>query len=112
LGNLQEGSGNLPQTDTVIQFATPYSPQSWAKSVGKQINLRSELQFGGPSPVKAVQMVGNNGTIVGQGQVEMNEALLLEGNQHSATLLGVENAQQQQQGFIVSLRLGQFSKVA
>lgn len=112
MGNLQEGSGNLSQTETVINFVTPYSPQSWAKSVGKQIKLSSQIQVGGGMPVKSVQMLGNNGVVVGQGQVEMNEALLMDGNQHEATLLNVESFQQQQQGFLVALRLGSFKKVA
>ncbi|MCY9308798.1 hypothetical protein MOF23_07375 [Bacillus inaquosorum] len=113
MGNLQDGAGNLTQTETVINFATGYSPQSWAQSVGKQVNLNSAIQFGGPVTTKTVQMVGSNGTIVAQGQVAMNEALLVDGNQHSATLLGIENAVQEQQGgYTISLRLGNFKKVA
>ncbi|MES9681659.1 hypothetical protein ABWK22_01760 [Gottfriedia acidiceleris] len=113
MGNLQDGAGNLTETQTVIHFATGYSPQSWAQSVGKRIDLKSELQLGnGPVTNKLVSMVGKNGAIVGQGQVPMTEALLLDGNQHSATLLGIEGAVQEQQGFIVSLRLGEFNKVA
>lgn len=109
VGNLQDGAGNLSQTETVINFATGYTPQSWASSVGKQIQLRSELQFGnGPVTMKTVSMIGKNNVIVGQGQVPMTEALLLDGNQHTATLLGIENAVQENQGYVVSLRLGQF----
>lgn len=112
MGNLQDGAGNLSETETVINFATGYPPQSWAKSVGKQIHLNSQIQFGGQVTMKNVQMVGNNGAVVAQGQVSMNEALLVDGNQHNATLLGIENAVQEQQGYIISLRLGNFQKVA
>ncbi len=57
-------------------------------------------------------MVGKNGAVVAQGQVPMTEALLLDGNQHSATLLGIEGATQEQHGYVISLRLGEFNKVA
>lgn len=113
MGNLQDGAGNLTQTQTVIHFATGYSPQSWQKSVGKRIDLKSELQLGnGPVTNKLVSMIGKNGAVVAQAQVPMTEALLLDGNQHSATVLGIEHAVQEQQGFIVSIRLGEFAKVA
>lgn len=113
MGNLQDGAGNLTQTETVIRFATGYSPQSWAQSVGKRIDLKSELQLGnGPVTSKLVTMVGKNGAVVAQGQVPMTEALLLDGNQHSATLLGIEGATQEQHGYVISLRLGEFNKVA
>lgn len=113
MGNLQDGAGNLTETQTVIHFATGYPPQSWEKSVGKRIDLKSELQLGnGPVTNKLVTMVGKNGAIVAQGQVPMTEALLLDGNQHSATLLGIESAVQEQQGYIISLRIGDFNKVA
>ncbi|MBG0967503.1 hypothetical protein [Bacillus sp. SRB3LM] len=113
MGNLQDGAGNLTQTETVIRFATGYSPQSWAQSVGKRIDLKSELQLGnGPVTNKLVSMVGKNGAVVAQGQVPMTEALLLDGNQHSATLLGIEGATQEQHGYVISLRLGEFNKVA
>ncbi|WP_103656292.1 hypothetical protein, partial [Bacillus thuringiensis] len=113
MGNLQDGAGNLTQTETVIRFATGYSPQSWAQSVGKRIDLKSELQLGnGPVTNKLVTMVGKNGAVVAQGQVPMTEALLLDGNQHSATLLGIEGATQEQHGYVISLRLGEFNKIA
>lgn len=113
MGNLQDGAGNLTQTETVIRFATGYSPQSWAQSVGKRIDLKSELQLGnGPVTNKLVTMVGKNGAVVAQGQVPMTEALLLDGNQHSATLLGIEGSTQEQHGYVISLRLGEFNKVA
>lgn len=57
-------------------------------------------------------MVGKNGAVVAQGQVPMTEALLLDGNQHSATLLGIEGATQEQHGYVISLRLGEFNKIA
>lgn len=112
-GNLQDGAGNLSQTDTVIQFVTGYSPQLWAQSVGKQIELVSEMNFGnGPVTSKTVSIIGKNGSIVAQGQAPMNEALLLDGNQHTAVITNVEGGTADGNRFFVSLRLGHFQKKA
>ncbi|UOE58163.1 hypothetical protein [Cytobacillus oceanisediminis] len=113
VGNLKDGAGELTETSTVIQFMTGYAPNSWAQSIGKRIELQSELSFGnGPVTHKTVSMMGKNGAPVAQGQVPMNEALLMDGKHHSAVIQGIEGAQQNGNVFIVSMRLGDFTKVA
>lgn len=113
VGNLQEGAGNLTETETVINFITPYPPQSWQQSVGKQIELISELAIGnGPISGKRVSMIGKNGQPVAQGQVDMSVALLADGNQHTAELISIEGATQLEKGYSVALRLGSFKKMA
>ena len=113
MGNLQDGSGNLSETETVIQFTTGFPPVSWQKSVGKRVQVVSELQMnGGPITSKVVSILGKDGQIVAQGLAPMTEALLLDGKQHEATLVQVEGSAPGQVGHVVTMRLGEFNKVA
>jgi hypothetical protein len=113
MGNLQDGSGNLSETETVIQFTTGFPPVSWQKSVGKRVQVVSELQMnGGPITSKVVSILGKDGQIVAQGLAPMTEALLLDGKQHEATLVKVESSAPGQVGHVVTMRLGEFNKVA
>lgn len=113
VGNIQDGSGNLSETETVIQFTTGFPPVSWQKSVGKRVQVVSELQMnGGPITSKVVSILGKEGQIVAQGLASMTEAVLLDGKQHEATILEVVNFSQAQVGHVVTMRLGNFNKIA
>ncbi|MFE4029249.1 hypothetical protein ACFX4N_24130 [Priestia sp. YIM B13551] len=114
VGNLQAGAGNLTQTETVIQFITGHSPSSWEKSVGKRIEVKSELHItgGGPVTSKLVSISGKENMIVAQGLAPITEALFVDGNLHQATIKSIEQSSQEQQGFLVTMRLGDFVKKA
>ncbi|MEK1828827.1 hypothetical protein AAAC51_06660 [Priestia megaterium] len=112
VGNLQAGVGVMSQTETSIQFLTGYTPDSWNKSVGKRIEIKSELMLNNNAPVthKLVSILGRDNMVVAQGQVPLTEALFLDGNVHDVTIKGVDGFVQQQQGYVVTMRLGDFTK--
>lgn len=112
-GTLKEGVGELTETETVVNFVTNYSKDSWERSMGKRMTLKSELSFTpGQDTSKIVTILGRDGSIVAQGQAPITAAMFLDGDHHTAELLSIESAEELEKGFSVSLRLGNFEKVS
>lgn len=112
-GTLKEGAGELTETETVVNFVTNYPKDSWERSMGKRMTLKSELSFTpGQDTSKMVTIVGRDGSIVAQGQAPITAAMFLDGDQHTAELLSIESAEVLEKGFSISLRLGNFEKVS
>lgn len=116
VGNLQEGAGNLTETETVFKFSVPerFTPELWQKAAqqGKVLNLESRLHNKNGVTHKIIQMKGKNDAIVGQAIVPLSDAALVaDGNKHTAVLLACEGATKVEgKGFVVALRLGNFKK--
>lgn len=112
-GTLKEGVGELTETETVVNFVTNYSKDSWERSVGKRMTLKSEILFNpGQDTSKSVTILGKDGSIVAKGQAPMTAAMFLDSDNHTAELLGIESAVALEKGFSVGLRLGNFEKVS
>lgn len=112
-GNLKEGVGELTETETVVNFVSNYSMDSWRRALGRRMTLKSEFSFAsGQDTSKTITVIGKDGSIVAQGQVPVTAAMFLDGNCHSAELLAVESAVQLEEGFSVSIRLGKFEKIS
>lgn len=112
MGNLKSEAGELTETETVVSFQTPYNPDSWSRSVGKTVEIQSQLSFGGDNTAKSVSIIGKNGVVIAQGQVPINNALFLDGDKHSVEIGGLQGSSQSDDGFNISLLLKNFSKIA
>lgn len=112
VGNLNAAVGVLTKTDVLIQFGTSHPESIWRQSIGREVSLVSEIHFAqGGATQKLVKMIGKNGHIVAQGYVSTSEAVLMDGNQHRAKIIGVEGSQAHPQGHVVAMRLSEFQRV-
>jgi len=112
VGNLQPEAGKLSETETVVGFAPGYPPASWERSVGKRVEIRSKLNMGGQAASNDIALMGKNNSIIGQGQVSINEAMFANGNAHTAEIINIESIEKNDQGFLVTMKLGNRKKLS
>jgi len=111
-GNLKEGVGQLSETETVVEFKTPFKVEQWKGSAGRIVTIESKFakNIGQAVTSKLISIIGSNGKILGQGQARIEEAVFLDGNRHKAEILKIEGAKPTQDGSLITLRLGNFTK--
>src|SRR5699024_8075765 len=54
VGNIKDDVGAYTETETIVQFATGYPQTSWERSLGKEIHIKSKMEFNTGETMKVV----------------------------------------------------------